>query len=165
MTLDVVVATRLWQLFQIGLVHGDEEKSINCVEIIREERLELPLQIDMLLTTYLQNGDKSILWEVALVAVEGFYDDAAQRTRLVALLMANCKIDIQRAFKLLSFDGINTDDLDSAIRRVVDVVWLLKQDLEHGFMDPSRDNLLAEALLAVAAKEVTPGESTKSSAE
>jgi len=69
-----------------------------------------------------------------------------KRARLVDILVVSGDIDLEKAFALINFDGINIDGLTPPIRRVADICWLLKQDSDVSVLEPTGDNLLAEAL-------------------
>ncbi|MGK6307339.1 hypothetical protein [Variovorax sp. DT-64] len=57
---------------------------------------------------------------------------------------------MDHAFTLLGFDGVITDDLQPSIRRVADVLWLLKRNADMDAITPSDGSLLAEALRDLA---------------
>lgn len=148
---DPSLSESLWKLFQVGLIQSDMRRAIELIALIRSKGPELPPKIDALLTECASTEyDATALWNLALASVEAFYFGVEERTTLIALLTSNGRIGLERAFALLSFDGVNTDELSQSVRHVADVLWLVKQDFEFSGVDPQEGGLLAEALKRVA---------------
>jgi hypothetical protein len=150
MTLNQPTLDFLLKLLKLGLVLGDRKQAIEWASSNYEQGLYFPPHVDSLLTSFCSTHEQSVLWDLALILVEGFYCEVNERTKLVALMVIEGKVDQDKAAKLLNFYGVNTDALTPSIRRVADVLWLLKQDSDLGVMEPSSDNLLYEALTNVA---------------
>lgn len=152
--LNPTAETFLWNLFRLGLLKDDPQSALEWVSSLYDRGLDLPEEVESLLTAYWAHKDREILFSLALKVLESFYLDVEHRTRLTAYLFTAEKIDIVQACSFLSFEGVHVDTLEPSLRRVSDVLWLLKQDSELQVMAPNDDSLLSEALrdLAKSAK-------------
>lgn len=148
--LNATAETFLWSLFRLSLFGGDPNRALEWVASLYDRGLYLPEKLETLLTNYWSSGDKSTLLSLALTALENFWLDVDHRTRLAAYLFVDGKIDLIQACAVLSFNGVNVDDLKPSVRRVADVLWLLRQDLDARVMEPGDDTLLSEALRNLA---------------
>lgn len=152
--LNAAAEAFLWRLFLFGLFGGDSNRALEWARSLYDQGLEFPQKLEMLLTNYLSSGDQETLLSLALTAVENYWLDVEHRTRLTAYLFAYGKIDLTQAYALLSFDGVNVDDLQPSLCKVADVLWLLRQDSGAQVMGPNDDSLLSEALRNLAKEGV-----------
>lgn len=151
--LNHATETFLWSLFRLGLVVGDSKKALEKVASLYDLCLDIPEKVERLLTEYWSSEDLEKLLSLALTALEDFCLDVEHRTRLTAHLFANGRIDLAQACAFLAFDSVNVDDLEPSVRRVADVLWLLRQDSDARVMEPVDDALLSEALRNLAEAE------------
>jgi len=156
--LDVAAETFLWRLFRLGLIRSDPKQGIEWVASLYDLGLELPAKVETLLADYWASGDRATLLSLALATLESFCLDVEHRTRLTAHLFAGGEIDLIQACAFLSFDGVNVDDLQPSVRRVADILWLLRQDSDARHMEPGDDSLLSGALCNLAKEGVALAE-------
>ncbi len=140
----------LWRLLRLGLIADDPKQAGDWVASFYDREIELPAKLEVLVSEYWASADRAVLLSLAQAALEDFSLEVVHRTRLTAFLYADGHIDERRACAFLDFEGVITDDLPSAVRRVADVCWLVGQDSEASLMEPGDDSLLGEALRALA---------------
>ncbi len=148
--LNAAAESFLWSLFRLGLVEGDPDRAIERVSSLYDGRLDLPEKFDRLITDYWASRDRTVLLSLAITTLESFCLDVDHQTRLTAYLFTHDEIELNQAYAYLSFDGVNVDDLQPSVRRVADVHWLLRQDVDACVMEPINDDLLSEALRDLA---------------
>ncbi len=146
----------LWRAFRLGLLASDPKQAGDWVASFYDRGIELPVHLEALLTEYLATPDRGVLLSLAHAVLEDFSLDVEHRTRLTAYLFANGHINESRACAFLGFEGVITDYLPPSVRRVADVFWLVRQDLEAAVMGSGDDSLLGEAMRALASESTVP---------
>lgn len=142
----------LWRLLQLGLIEGEPKQAVDWAASFHDTGIELPTQFEVLVTDYWASADRAVLLSLAQAVLEDFSLDAVHRTRLTAYLFVQGHITVPQAHAFLGFEGVITDDLPSSVRRVADVCWLVRQDLQAGVMGSGDDSLLSEALRALGSE-------------
>lgn len=89
------------------------------------------------------------LEELARFALRTYVLDAEDHVRLVAALFGNRLLSQREAATLLSQEGRMVRCLSPEAQRAIDVAWLVRQDLDGGYIDADQDTLLADALAKV----------------
>jgi hypothetical protein len=148
--LETAVENFLWALLRLGILRNDAKHAIEWAGSYYEKGLELPMDLEAFLDDYCASEDQATLNLLALTALKKFWLEVDHRTCLTAYLFVEGEIDLVQACSFLSFSDVNVDDLDSSVRRVADVLWLLKQDSDARVMEVGDDGLLSEALRDLA---------------
>lgn len=136
----------LWHLFNLYFFMGKRDSALEWVASMYESCLDLPTQLESLLLEYWETGKESALVDAALIAVRQNYFGVDRQVMLTAWLVKGGGLGIEEAADLLIFPGARLEDFSDAIRRVIDVAWLLNQDKKDGVMSPSQDSLLVDTL-------------------
>jgi hypothetical protein len=146
-------STFVWHLLGRGLIDGDALGAGQLLATAYPDIRGLSNEIDAAILRYWTSFDRDELIRIALNALNACILGPDRKIRIVALLLAEGRIDLDEAFRLLELGGLQVpDDQCPSIRHVVDVCWLLRQDLERGDLRPGDDTLLKDALLTVHAE-------------
>jgi hypothetical protein len=140
----------LWRLLSLGLLVDDAQRARDWVASYHDREIELSAGLEALVIEYWASADRAVLLKLAHAALQGFSLSFMHRTRLTAYLFVNDCLDEKQAFAFLDFEGVRMEDLYSSVRRVADVCWLLREDSKAGVMESGDDDLLSEALRALA---------------
>lgn len=150
--LNAAAETFIWELLRLGLLVGNLKQASEWVRSFYDRGIDISTKLETLLAECFSCMDRTALLLLARAVLEDFCLGVEHRTRLTAYLFAAGDIDVTLAYTFLGFDGVNVDDLELSVRRVADVHWLVRQDIESGRMEPGDDCLLGEALCALAGK-------------
>lgn len=86
------------------------------------------------------------LEELARFALRNRILDAEHHVTLVAALFGSNLLSHREAASLLSQEGRVVRCVSPEAQRAIDVAWLVRQDLDGGYIDADQDTLLADAL-------------------
>jgi hypothetical protein len=115
-----------------------------------DRTLHFPAKLESLLLEYWQGMGDPALMEAATLVAKNFYFDPGRHILFVSILFERNVISIDDAVPLLVMQGRNLEDFPESIRHVIDVVWLVNQDVKDDVMSPRQDSLLGEALRNLA---------------
>jgi len=140
-------STFVWSLLYLHFIKGMVEDAVGLASSIYEQRFEFSDSMEKLVLELWETADSNTLVKIAKLAVWQHLFDDEKHIIIVAILFNKGEIDIRDAAELSSYLlGEKSNQLDEKIKYIVDVSWLINEDLKDNFMRPADDNLLAEAL-------------------
>jgi hypothetical protein len=107
------------------------------------------IQGDALTNEDLAIRDAESIVKLALLTVRRHVLEFGPHAKLVAYLVRRGQLTLDEACDLLAARGVQ-QSLDANMRRLIDVVWHVAEDKKDGFIAVDNDNLLRDALFAVA---------------
>jgi hypothetical protein len=136
----------LWNLLES---HFIKRRAINSAKELSLENavtFDWRPEIESPLFAYLTDGDQPSLLNIARISAQFRYFSPNRQVLLVATLFENGAIKIREALSMLSSlrEGEGVDN--ASVKRVLDVVWHIKEDEKDGLMGVEEDNLLSETL-------------------
>lgn len=141
----------LWCILYYHFVQNSIDDANRLIAAMYEQKFELSLSVEKLLLTLWESGEAPGFIDLAREAVEQMLLDIDKHVYVVAKLVNLKAISISEAEKLLS--TVTTRDyneLDSRVRKVIDVAWLVSEDSSGRFMSPDDDSALVDALMEVS---------------
>lgn len=133
----------IWQLLSMYF------QKIECKEItflatsVYEQKFEFSDVFEELILNLWDDVESINIFNLALEAVNQNIFDLTKHSYLVSKLVESKKLRISDAVKLMQTGTLeNYTNLDARIKRLVDVLWLVKEDAREGVMSPNDDDLL-----------------------
>lgn len=137
----------IWYMLHLYFIKGSVDEVMSLVSSIYEQKFEFTAEFEELLLKLWETSELKFLIEVAKQAVSQGLLDIDKHIFIVACLVENRDISINDAALLLKCDaGKNYANHDGRVKRVIDVAWLIIEDIEDGIMSPDDDDMLADAL-------------------
>jgi hypothetical protein len=137
----------LWQLINFCWLHRKSDESFKLASDLYNQPINLPVELESLVAEYAVTHKEFLIGKIGMICANYRYFQTEQHIVLISLLVENGLLTITSAIPLLN--GINLNNvtqMSDAAKKVVDVVWLVKDDWKYGFMEPEDDNLLASSL-------------------
>jgi len=139
----------LWEVFYSQFVRGDENRVRDLTASFYERGLSFPDEVESLMLKFWETWDVNHLIALMKKTVTGYFFDPARHTWLIALLMAGGHLLPNEAASLLLMPGRKIMRVEPAIQNVIDVAWLIKEDVAVGFESEKEETLLKDALAEV----------------
>ncbi len=141
----------LKQLAYVFLVENSTSKSIQIASSVYDQDFDVSEEVESLLVQLWSTKEEKfiyLLFKNALISHQFEHD---VHIYVVAMLFKFRQISLGEVAKFLDFEvGSKYSDLDEYMRKLIDVSWLVNEDIKDNVMQPHDDGLLEEALLLVA---------------
>jgi hypothetical protein len=140
----------LWNLLESHFIQKRAKNSAKELSLGNAATLDWRPEIEAPLFGYLADADQPSLLSIARISAKFRYFSPSRHVLLVATLFENGAISIREAFSMLSSLREGEDADNASVKRVLDVVWHLKEDEKDGLMVVEEDNLLSETLQEIS---------------
>lgn len=137
----------LWQLISFCWLHRKSDESLKLASDLYSQPFSLPVELESLVAEYAVTHNECLIRKLGVICANNRYFQTEQHIVLIGLLVEKGLLTIPSAIPLLN--GININDsiqISDVAKKVVDIVWLVKEDWKGGFMGPEDDNILELSL-------------------
>lgn len=140
----------LWRLLCFYFIKHSLDEVIKLASSMYEQKFEItPVFAELILKLW-ETNNVQYIFGIAKEVVQQQLFDIEKHIFIVAILIEKGEINVGDAALLLKTEiPYDYASLDTKIRHVIDVVWLVNEDTEDGIMSPNDDNVLLDALAAV----------------
>lgn len=142
----------LWCVLFLYFVKHSMDEVMQLVSSVYEQKFDFSSNFEELLLKLWETREIARIVDIAKAAVEQRLFDIEKHIFIVAVLVEQGNLRVADAAQLLNIESPhNYASLDSRVKRVIDVAWLVAEDSKDGIMSPSDDGVLEEALRDVTA--------------
>ena len=140
----------LWCVLYYYFVKHFKDEAIGLACSMYEQKFDFSPEFEYLIAKLCETNDAKFFFRVAEAVVRQQLFCIEKHILIVAILIEEGEINISDAALLLKVEiPYDYKKLDAKFKNVIDVVWLVNEDMKDGIMSPTDDNILLDALKAV----------------
>ena len=140
-------ASFIWEILVAYFSKNDVDKVTEIVSGMYEYDFSFSENLELLLGKLWGEVNNTAIYDIAEYALRMELYGTEQHYYIVAMLLSNRVIDVNRAKFLLELNTVEQyAKLDDKVRHVVDVLWLVREDEKDSVMSASDDDFLINAL-------------------
>lgn len=140
-------ASFIWEVLLVFFSSKQINKVVEIVSSMYDQKFTFSYDLESFLVKLWEEPSVSVVYDIAKRALRQQLFSTEQHYYVVAMLLNNQIIDINEAMSLLDLNSVDQyEELDRKVKRVVDVLWLVKEDKKDSVMSPDDDDILKTAL-------------------